>query len=278
MSRVRLSSSLLAIGALIVGGGAFYWASQQLFAVRPPPTPEAMRVRLPVPVQVFMAMGDRYLASNFNVLRATVLSAGRHDRTTYAVLGQVQMDAAFLNPANEDNYYIASAILPWEGEVEAGQTVLRLATEARFTDPYPPFYYGFNQQYFLGDYIGAAKAAEVAAARVDGGARLSLLNIASKWYERVDDPHLAERTIQALIASTREPALREHLEKRIVRVRQLTGLREAATAYRQRFGRPPQTLDALREAGLIASLPEDPLGDGFVIKNGTVEVKRPTVR
>lgn len=278
MSIRRFSSLIVAAGALGIGAYAFYWGTTQLSSVRPVAAPEAMRVRLPIPVQVFMAMGDRYLAANMNVFRATVLGGDRHDPTTYAVLGKVQVDAAFLNPGNEDNYYIASAILPWEGEVDAAQIVLRLATEGRQADPYPPFYYGFNQQYFRGDFIGAARAAEVAAARVEGGARQTLLNIASKWYERLDDPKLAEQTIQALIASTRDAALREHLQKRVVRVRQLAQLRAAAQIYRERFGRPLTTPQELLQSDLIQSLPQDPLGDGFRIENGTVVVNRPSGR
>lgn len=264
------------LSVFAAGAAAFYWGSMKLAAVRPVQLPEEMRVRLPVPVQVLTAMGDRYLAANINTFRATMLSMGRHDRATWRVLGAVQSDAAFLNPAQEDNYYIAAAILPWEGEVDAAQTVLQMASDARPTDPYPPFYYGFNLQYFRGDYQGAARAVEVAALRVDGGARQSLLNIASKWYERIEDATVAERTIAALIASTRDAGLREHLQKRIVRVRQLASLRNAAERYRQQQGKPPATLQSLVETGVLQTLPEDPLGEGFRIENGTVVVNRPS--
>lgn len=266
---------LIVLLSLIAGGSIYYWGVTQLWKQRPEQRLEQMRIRLPVYVQVLMAMGDRYLASNINVMRATVVGASNLDKATYQVLGNVQLDAAFLNPGNEDNYYLASAILPWEGEVTAAQRVLALATEGRPTDPYPPFYYGFNQQYFLDDYIGAAKAVERAAARVEGGARLSLLNIASKWYERVDDPQLAERTIATLRDSTRDEQLRAHLQRRIERVRILATLQQTVQRYREHYGKAPATLDDLRSAGLLERVPEDPLGEGFVMKDGRAAVNRP---
>lgn len=272
---ISIRRTLLVIVTLIAAAAVYSWGATQLWKQRPVQRAEQMRIRLPVHIQVLTALGDRYLASNINVMRATFLGASNLDKATYQVLGNIQLDAAFLNPGNEDNYYLASAILPWEGEVAAAQRILALATAGRPSDAYPPFYYGFNQQYFLNDYIGAAKAAEVAAARLEGSARLSLMNIASKWYERVDDPQLAERTIATLRDSTQDEQLRAHLQRRIERVRILAQLQQTVQRYREHHGNAPATLDDLRSAGLLPRIPEDPMGEGFVMKDGRVAVNRP---
>ena len=45
---------------------------------------------------------------------------------------------SWLNPAHEDNYYVATATLPWNGQVDAAQMILRRATLARQKDSQPP--------------------------------------------------------------------------------------------------------------------------------------------
>lgn len=275
MKRPLVSSRLLSLLCAGAAAGVFGWASARLEEQPRPAVTETLRVRMPVPLQLTAALGDRYLAANINTFRATVMGTQRFDAATYAVLAGIQQDAALFNPAHEDNYYLASAVLPWEGQVEGAQRVLKAATDARPTDPYPPFYYGFNAQYFLGDYVGAARAAEIAASRVPGQARVDLLNIAAKWYERVDDPQMAEKTIAVLMNTSHDPALRQRLQARIQRVRQLALLRDAARSYQQQVGRPPASLDELMQRGVLKAIPVDPLGEGFRIRNGIVEVNRP---
>lgn len=270
----RLNRLLLLL-PLLVCVVLFRWGTAQLAQKPLPPQIEQLRVRLPLPVQVATAAGDRYLAAGINVFRATTLGVNARGRTTYRVQGMLQVDAAFLNPAHEDNYYIATAILPWQGYADHAQYVLKRAMDGRPADPYPAFYYAFNLQYFKGDYIGAARVIEATAHKVDGRDRLFLLNLASKWYERVDDPDIAIKTITALLNSTRDEALRAHLRKRLQRVRIVAQLQQAAAAYQQRTGQPLQRLDQLVEQRLMAGIPADPLGEGFVVNKGKVAVNRP---
>jgi hypothetical protein len=67
------------------------------------------------------------------------------------VQARLQRDIAWFNPAHEDNYYIAAAILPWNGQVDAAQYVLRKASDARTFDWYPLFHYGFLFYHFRKD-------------------------------------------------------------------------------------------------------------------------------
>lgn len=230
-------------------------------------------VHFPIPVQLVMALGDRYLASNAGTLRATLIGGGKLGNKA-ALLALVQQDAAWFNPGQEDNYYLATANLPWEGQVDEAQTVLRRAAAGRPSDPYPLFYYGFNQQYFLGDYMGAARALEKAALRVEGNDRSMLLNMAAKWYERIDNPAIAIAMITDLKRKSQNPELTEYLQMRLQRVQLLEKLRAAARTYQSKTGRPLRQLEDLQREGIVSVLPKDPLGSGFVVKKGDVVVKR----
>lgn len=257
----------------LLGAYLFFALSAQYFSKHSVSLKEQLlSVHFPVPVQLITSGGDRFFASNLATMRATVVGTSNLDKKTMVILASVQDDASWFNPAQEDNYYLASANLPWEGQLDAAQNVLRRATKARPTDPWPPFYYGFNRQYFLGDYIGAAKAAELAAARVDGAGKSSLLNIAAKWYERVDNPKLAVAMIKDLKNKSSSQELANRLDKRLQRIHLIEVLDVAVNKYEIQFGHKPKDLEELKQSGFISNLPVDPLGGSFGLKNGKVVV------
>jgi hypothetical protein len=223
-----------------------------------------MQVALPLFVQVFMAMGDRYLAANIAAIRALVVSTEKMKPEDYAVLAKVQTDVSWLNPAHEDNYYIAFAILPQYGELDAAQTILARATKVRYFDYQPAFFYGFNQWYYKHDPAGAAAWLREAALKLpDPDQQLTMQNMAARWVDRVQDTELAIRVVESLAKEARRPDFRKYLETRVVRLRQLQQLRLAADSYRQRFGKPVPDLKTLVTSGILPALPQDPFGFGF---------------
>lgn len=242
---------------------------------REPPA-ERMRVSLPVLAQLLTAGGDRYLASNLGAYRAIVVGTGRLDGATYATLARVQKDAAWLNPAHEDNYYTATAILPWHGYLLSTQEILQRAIEARPQDVYPPFFYGFHKLYFDHDNIAAARYVAMAAQRAEGGNRVALLNIAGKWAARANDAQVAVNVLTALRAQAHNPELKIMFGRRIEQVKILDMLRSKAREYEQQSGRPLQDLSQLVEAGLLKQIPEDPVQLGFAVdKSGWPIIKNP---
>lgn len=223
-----------------------------------------MQVALPLFVQVFMAMGDRYLAANIAAIRALVVSTEKMKPEDYAILGKVQKDVSWLNPAHEDNYYIAFAILPQYGELDAAQTILARASRTRFFDYQPAFFYGFNQWYYKHDPAGAAAWLREAALKLpDPDQQLTMQNMAARWVDRAQDTELAIRVVEALAKEARRPDFRKYLETRVVRLRQLQQLRIAAETYRARFGKPVPDLPTLVTSGILPALPQDPFGFGF---------------
>jgi hypothetical protein len=234
-----------------------------------------MQVALPLFVQVFMAAGDRYLAANLAAIRALIVATDKMRPEDYRILAKVQEDASWLNPAHEDNYYTATAILPWNGELDAAQTILARATEARYFDYQPAFYYAFHLLHFKGDAVAASAWMRAAAEKLPrDDERLIMQNIAARWMDRAQDIDVAIRTVEGMAQQAKRKDFRAYLEQRVVRLRSLKELRVAADRYRERFGRPLVKLTDLVDSGLVGSIPADPFGFGFDIdKKGRIVLR-----
>jgi len=225
-----------------------------------------MQVALPLFVQVFLAAGDRFLAANLASIRALVVDTRKMRNEDYHVLAKVQVDASWLNPAHEDNYYIAAAILSWNEQVDPAQTVLARATKARPFDYQPAFLYAFNQLHFKGDAVGASAWMREAAEHLpEGQNRLHMQNLAAIWLDRAEDSDLAIRVVEAMAEQAKRQDFQRYLRTRVVRLRALRDLRLAAAVFEQRFARAPKALDELVSTGCIKEIPSDPFGFGFAL-------------
>lgn len=259
----RLPHFLTLVTAMLCAA-AFFASAQYLKTASRQTVNVEMQVALPLFVQVFMTAGDRYLAANAAAIRALVVSTEKMKPEDYAVLAKVQQDVSWLNPAHEDNYYIAAAILPWVGQFDAAQTILARASLARPFDYQPAFYYAFHLLYFKGDAMGASSWARAAAEKLpDPNERLTMQNFAARWLDKAQDLDLAIRIVDAMAKQSKRRDFRAYLEQRVVRLRALHALRMAAETFRRRFDRPPARLDELVSAGLLPALPQDPFGFGF---------------
>lgn len=268
-----LSAIRLPIVFLLAGGLLFVSAQQQLGHVKRAHVNAEVEVVLPLLVQVIMAGGDRYLAASWAAVRALVTETSRMTRDEFQILGQVQNDASWLNPAHEDNYYIAAAILPWEDELDAAQSILRRATQARPYDYQPPFYYAFHLVHFKHDALAAAEWLRQAAPKLpDQEERLIMENFAARWLDKSQDLDLAAKIVEAMAAQTKRKDFADYLRKRAQRLRDLAMLRKAANEYSVRHGRPPRSLQELKADGLVKQLPIDPFRVGFEIDEQGVPI------
>ncbi len=251
---------------VIMGASLFLLATEKLTAHRRGFPSAELQVVLPRFIQVAMTGGDRYLAANMAVLRSlhNPLWAETYDHFT--VQARLQLDAAWLNPRHEDNYYVAAALLSWSGHTEEADYVLDQAARSRPFDMLPPLYLGFNHFYFNRDSALGAKWMYEAARRADSEQnRISLTRIASRWAERGQDVEDALRMVEAMIQQARGLALKRYLEARAERLRHLIVLKEAARDYRKRTGKKLLVLDDLVKSGALAQLPTDPQGLGFAL-------------
>lgn len=261
--------SLVWWGVLLACVAFHLWLASHLSGLPRRDVSREMQVALPRFIQVAMAGGDRYLAANLADFRALVASTDKMNADSYRVQAIVQSDAAWLNPAHEDNYYLAAAILPWNGEIEAGDYVLRKAIDGRPFDWSPVFYFAFNRMYFHHDHVDAANWLRVGAQRAsDVDDRLLLENMAARWYERGYDTRTAILVVSAMAKGARDRQFQKYLWMRVDRLKALLALEVSTTEYRSRYQRLPDSIDDLISAGLIGQPPKDPFGFGFAFKDG----------
>jgi hypothetical protein len=259
---------LLVFGTLLFAAASLELRQQKRINASP-----EIQVALPLFVQVVMTGGDRFLAANLGSIRALITETAKMHPDEYKILGKVQVDASWLNPAHEDNYYVASATLPWNGQVDAAQTVLRRATLARPFDYQPAFYYAFNLVHFKNDAAQAAEWLRAAAAKLpDENERLLLENFAARWLDRADDLGMSIVVVEAMARQAKRKDFRVYLQQRVQRLRGLLALRQAASAFQQKTGRPVQSLEQLVGAGLVAGIPVDPFGVGYAIDSAGVPI------
>lgn len=234
---------------------------------------EDINVAVSPTVQIVLSAGDPFLAANLAAFRATIVAVQELDPADYQILAKVQDDASRLNPAQEDNYYIAQGVLPWVGEHRTTIDILERATKARTGDFMPPYFLGFDYMYFENKFEDAGRYYRLAADRVGGKNRDALLNNAAKFMEKGEDPAMAIQFINSLIKSTRNQALKQFLFARIIRLKRLIILREAAAKYQQQYRRPPSQLSDLVESKILPQLPADPLGVGYRLdENGIPQI------
>jgi hypothetical protein len=264
--------SLLRLGSLIVLAALFAYTALSLRHYERQTAPESLNVVLSPIVQMFMAGGDRFLATNIAVWRATVFPLASINAESVQALTQVQLVASQLNPANEDNYYTAQGILPWYGQTDATQEILIAAADKRPTDFLPLFFLGFNAMYFEKNYTESGSYLERAASRMQGQDKLKMQALAAKFYEKGDDPEFAIQVIRGMQENTRSQALKDHLQIRLIRLEMLKFLRAATDRFEARFQRPPAKLEELVTSGTITSLPADPMGVGFELSSNGIPV------
>lgn len=265
---------------LLVGVALFGFATQRM-SDNPHQFPSAdMEVVLPRFVQVVMSGGDRHLAANVAVVRSLLNSLGNDSYDHYAAQARVQIDAAWLNPRHEDNYYLATALLAWSGHISEANSILMLAAKSRPFDMQPPLYLGFNHFYFMRDPAMGAHWMYEAARRSDSEQnRISLSRIASRWAERGDNSRDALRMVEVMIHQARGLSLKRYLEARAERLRRLITVQDAARLYRERTGKPLLELDDLVRSGILKELPVDSQGLGYTLNaNGEPMLRQPAIR
>lgn len=252
--------------AALAGMAAYALSVSMLGAAKRTDIFQEMQVALPRAVQVAMAGGDRYLAANLSGFRVLVASIEHMKPENYRVQAWLQEDIAWFNPAHEDNYYIAAAVLPWNGELDSAQYVLRRAIDGRPYDWSPIFYYAFNIYHFQRDPVRGAQWLLKASERAnDENDRLVLENVAARWIEKGYAPAVAAGVVEGMARQSRSSGFRAYLLQRAARIRDLGTLQDAAKTFTARHGRPLRTLDELVATGLVTALPKDPFGFGYAL-------------
>jgi hypothetical protein len=230
------------------------------------------RVVISAPIVLTLYGGDRFLAANLETMRLAATSTD-NGLTDAHYLIRAQRVVSELNACQEDNYYLANALLTWSGAVDEGNEILRRAMDCRFWDGLPAFFYGVNRTFFDRDIDEAVRALERSAERwPENSASLRRMAIMLR-VETYSDAQLALNYLQQQRDSTRDLRLRELLELRVVRLQGLITLRAAKQRYEEVHG-PLVSLEQLLASGELAALPEDPLQLGYELRNGVIQLKK----
>lgn len=253
---------LMLVGAALIYGGA----ASHLKGLPRAVAVEDMQVSTPIPVQLLLAGGDRFLAANIAVFRALMLRTDRAQEAAIPVLAKVQRDAAWLNPGHADNYYTAAAILAWQGQTNSAKYVLVRAIPARPGDLMPSYFHAFNLFHFAKQPREGAQVLLAAAARSSNEEeQLSLRDLAARWLNREPDARAAILLIKKMAEQSRHVGFKRYLEARAARMEGLEQLRDAHARFIAAFGRQPASLDELVKRKMIARIPQDPLKLGYAL-------------
>ncbi len=265
-------SRLLAPGITITAI-AFFWLAVALLqgstAMRQNSRPA--QVVVTGPIQLLLYGGDRYLAANVETIRAAA-SARDIDAQEFRLRAHTVVSR--LNPCHEDNYWIGNAALSWGGAEDEGFELLKNAMHCRYWDEWPAFFYGFNQHFFLHDLPEAQHALEIAAERSPTNATAFRTFSTMVSIGDIDDTRMALKMLQRERDQAKDPALREMLEKRVVRLTGLIQLRDAQTTFEERFNKPLTRPQELLETGLLEDFPNDPLGLGYEFREQTFHLRK----
>ncbi|HEY1027194.1 MAG TPA: hypothetical protein VGE28_06135 [Pseudomonas sp.] len=230
------------------------------------------RVVVNAPTLAILYGGDRFLAANFETIRlaATGLEGGEAD---VAYLMRAQLGVSELNPCHEDNYYLANGSLTWGGAVKEGNEIVRRAMDCRFWDGVPAFFYGANSFFFNRDIDESVRALKLSAERwPENAAALQKLAVMIR-VESFNDEQLALNYLIQQRDSSRDPQLREMLNKRVIRLQGLVELRAAQRRYESRHG-ALANFTQLVSSGELVAIPEDPLRLGYELRNGRIELRK----
>lgn len=239
------------------------------------------RVVIDAPVLAVLYGGDHFLAANLEVFRLAstglqpMAETGRPDGEYLLRSLKVVAD---LNPCQEDNYYVANAILAFGGAHAPANDILKRASDCRTWDFYPLFLLGFNHYFFEKNTESAASLFEQAADRsVENSVGLKRIAIVLRSKE-IDDAQMALSYLEDQKELARDALLKQSIQKRIVRLKGLVQLREAKKQYENQLGLPLTDVADLINSGIINNFPKDPLGLGYELVNGQFELRQNGMR
>jgi tetratricopeptide (TPR) repeat protein len=133
----------------------------------------------------------------------------------------------------------------------------------RSWDWHLPFFYGFNQFYFL-------KKPEEAAIYLSKAYQLNPKNeflptLIARLYYQADETEVAIDFLEEMIRNSKSEKLRKWMSIRLQAFRIVAFLEDATVRYQERYKRRPRKLQALVAGGILKAIPPDPYGGEFYL-------------
>ena len=191
---------------------------------------------------------------------------------------RLHQTVAVLNPCHEDNYYVANSLMAWGGSVDPAIAILYGATACRFWDEVPPFYLGFDLNFFKQQHHLARQLLDVAAQRATDN-RLPFQRMGILFEsESYPDVKLAHRFLANQRDQVRDPKLKDLINQRMGRLDGLIVLNDAQQEYESRFHHPLEKPERLIESGILKTFPADPTQLGYVFEGGRFALRELKLR
>ena len=181
-----------------------------------------------------------------------------------------------LDPRAEHVYRFAGLILPWEAnEVDEGIRLLEKGVR-NLPDAWELHYFlGMTRYFFKDDPDTAARELGVAA-RIPGAPPM-VGRLAAVMHGRASNPATTVQFLRELLKNAESEQMKEVLTRSLedAEFRMAAGAIDGAvTAYRERFGEMPPSLDALFARGIVhGQLPPDPFGGRWELDQATGRVR-----
>jgi tetratricopeptide (TPR) repeat protein len=172
----------------------------------------------------------------------------------------------YLDPYNIDGYYLAQGVMSWNPSLlEPLNSLLRRGMAHRSWDWYLPFFYGFNQFFFLKNPKEGAIYFKKAYQLNPRNSFLPML-IARLHYE-ANETEVAIDFLEEMIRNATSQNLRQWMSLRLEALGSVSLLEDAVERYRERYETEPSNLSVLVESGIIKAIPADPYGGEFYLDN-----------
>ena len=178
-----------------------------------------------------------------------------------------------LDPTFVAAYHVGGIILSiWGNLPELSNQLLIKGSEHNPTAWELPFLAGFNYYFELKDPGMGSKYLQIASA-IPGGPPF-LPSLAARMAVESGDPNAAMEFLERLYEQAQDERLRENLQHRmreVIAERDIRKLEEAVLQYQSQYGRRPSHLADLVASGILARIPDEPLGGAYELSEGRVK-------
>jgi tetratricopeptide (TPR) repeat protein len=172
-----------------------------------------------------------------------------------------------LDPQHGYAYHTAGIVLSAERRLEESDRILKKGMEPGRPNWWSyPFYLAFNQFFYRGDYVEAARWAEIAARTPGASTNISHLAMALKV--KSGSPDDAIRFLDEMRRTAQDEASAKRLDEQYrlaVLQRDFHLLDEAVARFKEASGRAPTRLEELVAAGLVEVVPREPFGGRYYL-------------
>ncbi len=175
-----------------------------------------------------------------------------------------------LDPKMEDNYFFAGVVVGNDPpSLKAGIKFLKKYQYLNPDDWRIPYWIGFDY-YLLGDFLSAIRYYQRAS--LFKSAPSFLKSIQPMLYYKAGKIKLGIVFLEGLLSQAKNKRDIRWIRKKLLWLKNINYLQERKEEFQALFGRPPHSIEEMKEKGIIAHIPSDPFGKGYYLdKDGCIK-------